>query len=86
MPMYIHWAEVIVPAGERFPLDMLRHDCCYPSGQDSIGAMMPSRFPGADARRRVIVAHRSQVATPPWSVARWASFGCTITHKRSQRV
>lgn len=87
MAMYIHTAEVLVPAGERFPLDMLRYDACYPSGQDSVTAMILGiDKPEWRIARKVIVHHRSQVNRAPWSVGRWASFGCTLIDKGSRKV
>lgn len=66
---YCHIAEV-TPGS--MPIDdMLRYDCAATYDyQTAVGEMVG----------KVVVYAVSERARPPWTMARWESFGCTVRH------
>lgn len=73
MPLkFVHLAKVTV-FGE-FPMDMLRYDRCMPNQERDAG-MMTEYLRGP---KTVIVRCYSTVQSPPWTGARWRSFGAEI--------
>ncbi len=60
----------------RFPLDMLRYDCCYPQQQSDIVEMERSLLREVIGPFKITLA--SQLIHSP-TKDRWASFGWAVT-------
>ena len=60
----------------RFPIDMLRYDCCYPQQQIDTAAIEKSLLRERPGPFKVTLA--SQIIYNP-TKDRWASFGWTVT-------
>ena len=65
--------ELIVAGRGRFPIDMLRHDCCFPASEVD-AALVDSGYPG---KREVRLFHRDDVRWRP-TTGRWESFGWKV--------
>lgn len=74
MSLYRHHAMVEVPAGEHFPLDMLRYDACFPANSVSVNGMGYR----VDETTIVHVAKFTATKTAQWTPERWESFGCKL--------
>lgn len=63
-------------ARHRFPVDMLRYDCCWPSASDDARKIESSfaQFGNPTPLEIVLITDRSNRPT----VGRWESFGCTF--------
>lgn len=93
--MWLHRAIVTVPAGQRFPLDMLRYDACYPATSDDVGRLGGTL--GRPWRGDEVKTEPTQVEVVSlrpdkgraghggWTVARWHSFGVSIDPKPPER-
>jgi len=72
----------VIPESEytRFPLDMLRYDCCWPYSQEDVGHIQNTlglrslELNSINLKRRVL--NKKDVPTE----ARWKSFGWTVLH------
>jgi hypothetical protein len=96
MAAYWHQAEVTFRPGA-FPLDMLRYDCCYPLGQESVQDMLPRRraidpaYTGPPVPPPLVTITVQTVGfhkASPWTVERWATFGAILVPQpnRTARV
>ena len=73
---YIHEAKIQVKLG-RFPLDMLRYDCCYPASQEDAEAM--AYYPDVkQAEKSIMVCKITDSKIDSFTPDRWRSFGCEI--------
>ena len=66
----------------RFPIDMLRHDNCFPTDNEDADAIEdsiaePSMAIGR-APRLANVTTYSDSEESPWTVERWKTFGCDL--------
>lgn len=60
-------------AGQPFPIDMLRHDCCWPATNGDAELIEYTFKPGYRSRKlSVSITVRSEMDTP-WSEERWES-------------
>lgn len=69
----------VVSGSGEFPVDMLRHDCCWPETTDGANKIA-LRYGACDIdllRRRSIKLNTASVYSP--HTARWASFGWKVT-------
>lgn len=88
--IWIHEATVVVPVGQRFPLDMLRYDCCYPASQEDVVALGRTlegtlqRRPTEETKVRVR-GHRDSKAGV-FTDGRWRSFGVTLEHATARKL
>ncbi len=60
----------------QFPVDMLRYDCAWPQGPEDALHITESYHPDAVFRSWTLTLTSNQSHSP--TVARWASFGCTV--------
>lgn len=83
MAWYIHQATVHGKGA--FPLDMLRHDRCFPHTQRDVldlSASITGRDPGYVVTVTKCSARKEDGFTPE----RWASFGATLSAGTPRRV
>jgi hypothetical protein len=77
-PRYVHLAKVTIRKFGSFPIDMLRYDRCMPNTETDSGLINISFERPRTEPLVVIVRQYSTVKFPPWTTARWQSFGCEI--------
>jgi len=71
-------SSFIVSGKGRFPVDMLRYDCCWPrDGASAEAILTPVDREVRAAPREVRLVTGKQHGAP--CVGRWASFGWTVT-------
>lgn len=73
---YEHKARVI--CNGEFPIDMLRHDTCYPATESCAGDIASSVRVGSPAVTFIKAVSQHRDAADHWTLGRWESFGCTL--------
>jgi hypothetical protein len=71
---WIHEAAITMPAGDRFPLDMLRYDTCWPADSATVEAILHP--PAHVFCYRITRTTGSKL--PAFTPTRWASFGARL--------
>lgn len=76
--------EFVVTGRGRFPIDMLRYDCCVPARQEDVHRIEDSLEEGVQtasrrSQERTIKLRRYAVGNPMPTFERWSSFGWTAT-------
>ena len=72
---------IVVPIRpSRFPLDMLRHDRCFPDTSEDVNTIADAlEQPWEPGKRTVVLRVRHQVKDAPGiTEARWQSFGWSV--------
>lgn len=65
-----------------FPLDMLRYDCCFPSGPEDAGRIQESMEHPLPAERLVIkLSRRIEAKGLMPTSGRWSSFGWVVDER-----
>ncbi len=76
MARWYHEAAVPLRELERFPIDMLRYESCYPKRQEDARAIEQSVDSCSNPKpTTVIVVKHTDSKRDPWTPARWESFG-----------
>jgi hypothetical protein len=67
--------KFVVTGRTSFPLDMLRHDCCWPTRSDDVLAIAESvqKYGGSDQRVEL-------TSIQPPTDGRWSSFGWRVAN------
>ena len=74
-----------------FPVDMLRHDACFPYSQVDVANITIKQFPYASkeearATPTITLIHRDSVARWMPTEDRWASFGWPVLPGSTKRL
>ena len=72
----------VVAGSGRFPVDMLRYDCCYPANGESAEGILSDGAYGGEGMREVRLI--SCMVTRP-TAERWRSFGWVVTAQEDIR-
>jgi hypothetical protein len=85
---YIHTVQVTGSVRTKFPVDMLRYDCCFPcSALDASLIERSGDITNPAVIASIRVSKHSTDKDPRWTDGRWKSFGWTVdrdsmhTHK-----
>jgi hypothetical protein len=67
--------------GQRFPIDMLRYDTCYPSDSKAVSNITREKNLPGDI---VEVCRLAQRKGQPWHTERWITFGWEVVPNSSR--
>lgn len=80
--MAMHLKRAEITTSNRFPLDMLRYDSCFPYRGEDVEAIAKSQegYPGRPYTVTV-ARYSSRKRESGWTPQRWESFGCRIVER-----